>query len=53
MADYTKYATPATEWLEFEKAQGSQLNPKTLPNRENFNSARAKAFRGVLGPVGA
>ena len=52
MADYTEYATPATEWLEFEKARGSQRTPQTLPNREYFNSARAEAFRGVLGLVG-
>ena len=52
MADYTVYATPATEWLEFEKARGSPPHPQTLPNREDFNATRAETFRRVFGQVG-
>ncbi len=55
MADYTRYAFPAEEWVEFEK---TYLAPAQIPGttqdqaREQFNDTRAKLFRHVLGPVG-
>jgi hypothetical protein len=55
MADYTGFATPADEWMEFEKS----YKPAPLPAnatrdqfRDHFNESRAKLFNQVLGLVG-
>jgi hypothetical protein len=55
MADFTHLAVPVEEWTEFAKTQSPPApQPGTTQQqaRTQFNDARAKLFREVLGPVG-
>lgn len=58
MADYSHYAVPATEWVEYAKSlENSQVFPRagasTLEIRDSINEERADKHRKFYGTPGA
>ncbi|KAI5460767.1 Alpha/Beta hydrolase protein [Mariannaea sp. PMI_226] len=54
MADFTKYSSPASEWVEYEAAHPVPNMPPGISHEQRkalFNTAREKAFAEALGPV--
>ncbi|KAJ9396407.1 hypothetical protein DTO282F9_6705 [Paecilomyces variotii] len=51
MADYSQYATPAAEWVEFQKTLPPAVPPTAtvFEARDAFNASRAKAHKEFYG----
>lgn len=55
MADFSQYAAPAAEWLEFEKTWKPPVPPPSATVhevREAANQKNAQVFANVLGRPG-
>lgn len=54
MADYSQYATPAAEWVEFQKTLPPAVPPTAtvFEARDAFNASRAKAHKEFYGVAG-
>jgi hypothetical protein len=55
MADFSKYETPAPEWvkLQQQKVPSSELPTSTVDARDVYNVARAKLQKDFYGIAGA